>query len=237
MKTMLNAVYPAQCMTCDAAIEDDGGMCGTCWRDTKFLTGLCCMLCGQSLPGDPSDDDAICDGCMSTGRPWRRAFATLHYSGTGKRIVMGLKHGDRTELAGPVANWMAQSIGKIESDTIIVPVPLHWRRYLKRRFNQSALIARNLAKLCGATYAPFALQRGTYTPSLDGKTKSDRFETVRDAIDLNPKYTSLLSDRPVLLVDDVMTSGATLTACTLACQEADARFVDVAVIARVAKEA
>lgn len=237
LKTVLSALYPAQCMTCDAAIEDDGALCGPCWRDAKFLTGLCCELCGQSLPGEREEDDAICDDCMSTGRPWRRGSAALHYSGTGKRIIMGLKHGDRTELARPAARWMAQAIGEIEPDTIIIPVPLHWARYLKRRYNQSGLIARHLSEICGATFAPFVLQRVIATSSLDRKTKAERFEITESAIHLDPKYTSFLEDRPVLLVDDVMTSGATLAACTQACHTAKARFVDIAVLARVAKEA
>ncbi len=237
LKTILNALYPAQCMTCDAAVEENGALCGPCWRETRFLSGLCCDQCGIPLPGDIGEDTAICDDCTHTARGWRKGTAALHYSGSGRRIVMGLKHGDRTELARPAAQWMARRVGELEPDTLVIPVPLHWYRYLKRRYNQSALLARYLAEATGTTYAPLILQRVGHTESLDGKTKMQRFDILSDAIRLHPKHGDAVSGRPVLIVDDVMTSGATLSACAEQCQNANARHVDVAVLARVAKDA
>ena len=236
LKTALNLIYPAQCMTCDAVVEETGALCGICWRETRFITGLTCLQCGTPLLGDAGEADTRCDDCLQIARPWRRGFAAILYDGNGRRLVLSLKHGDRTEHARPASKWMARRIETPDPDTLVVPVPLHWLRFLKRRYNQSALLAKYLAEELSLEYAPYALHRPRATPKLDGKTKNDRFETLNMAIVAHPKHGTQLAGRPVLLVDDVMTSGATLAACTEACHLAGADSVNVIVLARVAKD-
>jgi predicted amidophosphoribosyltransferase len=149
---------------------------------------------------------------------------------------MGLKHGDRTELAKPAAQWMSAVMPEQPSDTLVVPTPLHWMRFLKRRYNQAALLAREVARINGLDYLPDALVRLRRTKPLDGHTRQARFEALQGAIKANSKHQSTLAGRRVLLVDDVMTSGATLAACTEACMGAGADHVDVLTLARVAKD-
>lgn len=151
-------------------------------------------------------------------------------------MVLALKHGDRTELAKPAARWMAQ-VGRplYRSDMVIAPVPLHWSRLLKRRYNQSALLAQHVGREVGLPVCPDLLVRKVRTPALEGKTAAERADTLRDAIAIHPRRMGQLQGRDVLLVDDVMTSGATLAACACACLAAGAAHISVLVLARVAK--
>lgn len=125
----------------------------------------------------------------------------------------------------------------MEPDQLIVPVPLHWSRLIKRRYNQSALLAQQLARETGLDVCPDTLVRQTQTPVLDGKTAAQRADTLDGSIVPHPKRRHHLEGRDVVLVDDVMTSGATLAACTRACQDAGANHIFVLVLARVAKDA
>lgn len=184
-----------------------------------------------------AEDSLLCDACMQTPRPWNKGRAALKYSDTGRKLVLALKHGDRQEIAKPAALWMADALGDIlPAETLIVPVPLHWRRMLARRFNQSALLAHSLARRLDASACLDLLQRSRHTQSLDGKSKVERFETLQDAIRVSPKHAEKVKGRSVLVVDDVFTSGATFSAATQALHHAGAASVFVVALARVAKD-
>ncbi|MFY0693190.1 MAG: ComF family protein [Paracoccaceae bacterium] len=239
LQTALHLVYPAQCLTCGSTIDAGKALCGACWRETVFIHGPVCEKCGVPLPGSEPERHAIknllCDDCLTTKRPWERGRAALLYRDNGRKLVMALKHGDRTELARSGAQWMLRVLPDLRPGTVIVPVPLHWNRLLQRRFNQSALLAGHIARERGCTFLPDALCRSSNTASLDGASREERFARLEGAIRPHPKNGHCLKGKDVLLVDDVMASGATLTACSLACQEAGARRVAVIVLARVAK--
>ncbi len=218
-------------------VESDFGLCGPCWRDTPFIGGTICDSCGVSLPGDAGPDALQCDDCLTTTRPWDQGRAALLYKDAARRIVLGLKHGDRQEIARPAALWMARAARDIlKPNMVIVPIPLHWIRLLKRRYNQSAVLALALAEETGLSCCPDLLQRIKSTPSLDGLGKDARFAALQDAISVHPNRRRRMIGRPVLLVDDVMTSGATFAAATEACRAAGASDVSVLSLARVAKD-
>ena len=130
---------------------------------------------------------------------------------------------------------MARAAPDLSPDTLVLAVPLHWTRFVRRRFNQAALLAGHVSNVLHLPFCPDGLIRKRATPSLDGKTREERFEVLSQAIDANPRHVPKLADRDVLLIDDVMTSGATLSACAEACISNGARNVDVLVLARVAK--
>ena len=158
------------------------------------------------------------------------------YHENGRKLVMALKHGDRQEIVRPAARWLAHAARSLASpDTLIAPVPLHWTRMLRRRYNQSALLTNGLARHLDAGHCPDLLQRNVRTLPLKGKGFEERFETLSGTISVKPGRTELAHGRTVLLVDDVMTSGATLAAATMACYAAGAEDVRILVLARVAK--
>lgn len=219
-------------------VESDFGLCGPCWRDTPFIGGTVCDACGVPLLGEPDGFRLECDDCMTTPRPWKQGRAALLYKDRARKLVLSLKHGDRADIARPAGQWMARAARPFLADgMLIAPVPLHWTRMLKRRYNQSALLAQALARETGLALCPDLLIRPTRTTPQDGKSAAMRFADLASAIQPHPRRRHRMAARAVLLVDDVMTSGATLAACAEACRAGGAREIYVVTLARVAKDA
>lgn len=237
LQTTLSAIYPPRCLGCGETVDSDFGLCGGCWGQTEFIGGTSCDGCGTPLPGSALADAEHCDACMGDPKPWAHGRAALTYSGMGRKLVLQLKHADRQEIARPAAGWMCAAIKPlIDEKTLIAPVPLHWLRLAKRRYNQSALIAKHLSEMTGCDWCADLLERPIRTQSLDGKSRQERADILKDSIRVNAKRRHRLVGRSVLLVDDVMTTGATLATCARACSVAGAHQVCVSVLARVVKD-
>lgn len=233
----VSLIYPPRCLGCGGLVDSDFGLCGSCWRETPFIGGTVCESCGVPLPGQADGFRLDCDDCMEHPRAWSQGRAALLYRDQARALVLALKHGDRGDIAKPAASWiMAVAKPLLENDPLIVPVPLHWTRLLRRRYNQSALLALQLAKQSKLQCCVDLLHRQKRTESLDGKTREQRFVALGDAVALNPRQKARMQERVILLVDDVMTSGATLTACTDACLCGGAAEVRVVTLARVTKQ-
>ena len=238
LQSAVRLLYPPQCVSCAALTDSDFGLCGDCWRDTAFIGGLVCDACGTPLPGEDDGTVVHCDDCMTVARPWVRGRSAMLYQDNGRKMVLGIKHADRTDLARAAGGWMATVAAPLmQPDTVIVPVPLHWSRLLRRRYNQSALLAHWIAASVLRPVCPDALIRKTRTKSLEGHSRDARFAALQGAIAAHPGRLAQIKDRPILLIDDVMTSGATLAACTEALRAAGAGPVCVLLLARVAKDA
>ena len=232
LQTVIRALYPAQCMMCETRIEEDHGLCPGCRRETEFLAGAACNCCALPLPGQ-ADEGLLCDGCRKEHPPWGQGRAALVYAGTGRRLVLALKHGDRTDIVPGAARWIvkvAQDL--ITPKSLLVPIPLHWTRRIKRRYNQSALLAQAISRDTGASYLPDALRRIKRTPKLDGMTRVERQAMLKDV--LAPHNIAPVEGAPCVLIDDVMTTGATLSAAAQVLWENGADSVDVLTLARVA---
>ena len=237
MQSALRAVYPPACIGCGTEVGAAFGLCGPCWRETPFIEGLVCDLCGVPLMGESDGVAVHCDECLTVARPWVRGRAALIYDGFGRKLVLRLKHGDRHEVARAAVPWLARAGREVlGEDSLLVPVPLHRWRLVRRRFNQSALLAQGLARHLGLGICPDALVRTQATPPLKGKSRDERFAAVQGSIAVNPRRSELLVGRRVVLIDDVMTSGATLAAAAEALTGAGAREISVLTLARVAKE-
>ena len=237
LQSVIRTIYPLACIGCDSPVQSAHGLCPDCWSQTTFVKGLCCNTCGAPLPGSEDAGEVVqCDDCLTTARPWESGRTVLSYDGIGRRLVLAFKHGDRTDLAPTFAKWIAAAAKDLcGSQTVIVPVPLHWTRLLRRRYNQAALLAQATARATGSAVCVDALLRPKRTAPLDGHSADQRFAALDAAIVGNPKRADKLGGRSVLLVDDVMTSGATLAAGTEALYSLGAGNVSIVTLARVLK--
>ncbi|MDO5658495.1 MAG: ComF family protein [Paracoccus sp. (in: a-proteobacteria)] len=239
MKAAIRLVYPPQCLSCGDTVGDEGALCPACWPKCAFLNGLVCDCCGAGLP-DGGDMDAaggkpLCDACLRVRRPWARGRAAVAYRDIGRSLPLALKHGGRADLGPALGLWVARAAAPlILPDMVVAPVPIHPRRLLKRGYNQAALLSSVVVREYGLAHAPAALRRIRHTPMQDHRRAAERIANLDGAIALSPRAD--LAGRPVLLVDDVMTSGATLAACTQAIRAAGAGPVHVAILARADKQ-
>lgn len=238
LQKLLDAIYPPACIACGGAIAGGDGLCGPCWRDADFLSGARCRYCAQRVDGAETDVERVCEDCRSHARPWEDGAAVFAYSGTGRRLVLALKHGDRLDSVPQLARWMARAATARDLDRpVFVPVPAHRWRLMRRRYNQAAVLAQAVAYRLGADYAPFALERRTSTAPLDGVGRDERFGRLEGAIQpAAGARAEVLRDRHVVIVDDVMTSGATLAATADAAHAAGAYRISVLMLARAEKE-
>lgn len=237
-QTLVQLVYPPRCTLCGTAVDSDFGLCGPCWRDTPFISGLVCDTCGAPLPGATHEGAEHCDDCLRMARPWSQGRAAMRYHENGRKLVLLLKHGDRHDVVRPAAKWMARAAQPLlRPDLLIAPVPLHWRRMLSRRFNQSALLAQALARETGLALCPDLLSRPKRTQTLKGMSVEARHAMLADAIRVHPRHRARITGRPILIIDDVMTSGATLSVAAQACFSAGAEDVCILTLARAAKDA
>ncbi len=238
LQSIIRSIYPPQCVSCDAPTEAEFGLCGPCWRETKFIGGTICDTCGTPLQGEAGDDVLQCDNCMTIARPWVRGRAALIYTGVGRTLVLRLKHGDRTELARPAAQWLARVVQElVNKNSLLIPVPLHWVRLARRRYNQAALLVHALGAELDRPVCADGLLRPRKTAPLEGHSRDARFAALAGAIIPNPKRLDVIAGKSVLLVDDVMTSGATLAASAEAAKAAGAADVSIVTLARVVKDA
>ncbi len=152
-------------------------------------------------------------------------------------MVLALKHGDRLDLVRPAAVWLHRvARPMIVPGMLVAPIPLHWLRLIRRRYNQAALLSSAVAKLAGLDHCPDLLQRPRPTGTQDGRDRDGRFANMSGSLRLHPRHAARVTGRHILLIDDVMTSGATLAAGAEACVAAGAIGVSVLVLARVAKD-
>ncbi len=236
LQSVLDAIYPPTCAMCDEETVATGHLCAACWRETRFLSGGVCDLCGVPLQGEAEPGDR-CDECLSRDRPWSRGRAALAYEGAARTLVLRLKHGDRLDLVGPAAGWMARAASPIWPEApLLVPIPLHWRRRIRRRYNQAALLARSVARATGAEVEPEALCRIRHAAPMENRSRAERFADLAGAIAPHPRRGAAMAGRDVVLVDDVMTTGATLCAAAGAAWAAGARDVRVLALARVVRD-
>lgn len=237
LQRVTRLIFPDECLLCRDLVEAPGALCGACWRNTPFTLGLSCDLCGAPVLGEDTDAEVHCEACRAADRPWHKGRAVMLYADGARRLILGLKHGDRVDLAPALAGWMAaRAEPLLEPDTLIVPVPLHWRRLFARRYNQAGLLANHLGREVDREVCPDLLERTRKTAPQDGMGVDARFENLSGAIRVAPRHLKRIQDRPILLVDDVMTSGATLATCTEACHAAGSGQVCVIVLARVCRD-
>jgi ComF family protein len=226
----LDLIFPPQALDGPGAPQSPG-LSAEAWGRIRFIAEPACDGCGAPFEYDIGER---CAACQTRPRAFARARAACLYDEASRDLILKLKHADRTDLAGLFVNWISRSAADLLADTdAVVPIPLHRWRLLGRRYNQAAEIARPLARRAGAAYLPDALVRVRHTESQGGKSGSGRRRNVAGAFRVAPARRRRVEGRRILLIDDVLTTGATAEACARALLAAGASAVDLAVAARV----
>ncbi len=244
LKWALNLILPPRCPINGTQVERVGAISPEAWKNLTFISDPKCNKCGipftvDGMADTPDDfpDEFLCAGCLATPRPYDTARAVFVYNDGSRSMILAFKHGDALHLHTTLVPLLRQA-GQdfIQPDSILIPVPLHWLRLVKRRYNQSSVLAIELGKLANILCFPDAIIRTRHTPPQGHKNARDRHQNVARAFDINPSYTDKISGKNIVLIDDVFTTGATIEECAKVLKSAGAKTVNVLAVARAVKE-
>ncbi len=230
---LLDWLLPPLCLACRNPVGDHGALCPGCWRRVGYIEAPVCDRLGTPMPFDLGPG-ALSPQAIANPPAFDRARAAFRFDDVGRALVHGLKYGDRLEIAPALAGWMARAGRDLLADAdALIPVPLHWSRLLRRRFNQAAELTRHLSARTGIANEALVLRRRRRTLHQVGLTRAQRLDNVAGAFHVPDEKKSWVSGRRLVLVDDVLTTGATLEACARVLRRAGAARIDVLTAARV----
>ncbi len=234
---LLDLILPPRPLNEGAGSVQTLGLTAEAWGRISFVEAPCCDACGAPFAYDQGQG-ALCPACHARRPAFDRGRAACLYDEASRDLILKLKHADRSDLAGLFARWIARSASDVLGDAdAVVPVPLHRLRLLRRRYNQAAEIARRLSAQTSVAYFPDALVRVRATRGQGGQSAAGRRRNVAGAFRVPTGWRRRVEGRRLVLIDDVLTTGATLEGCARALKSAGAASVDVAVIARVKESA
>ncbi len=237
---VIDLVFPPRCPLCGEATTGQGGLCAGCWAQLAIPGEPSCARCSRPFDANihgALSTERVCAPCLAHPPKHDGIAAATLYNDASRKLVLAFKHGRRVALAGMMARLMAAKLTVVDAGWVIVPVPLHRWRLWHRGYNQAAILASELARMRGARLEVDALLRRKRTPPLGGLGGKARARALAGAIAVNPRQRERLQGASVVLVDDVLTSGATSGACVSALKRAGAKRVIIACFARVLDEA
>ncbi|RTL53751.1 MAG: ComF family protein [Bradyrhizobiaceae bacterium] len=231
-RAALDVALPALCVSCREPVEGEG-LCPVCWSRLSFIAPPYCPRLGIPFVYDPGPG-LLSMEAIAAPPAYQRARAAVRYDDVARTLVHALKYQDRTDLAPAMGRWMAHAGRELlgEADAL-VPVPLHWKRSWSRRYNQSGALARAIEKQSGVPVNMESLGRVRPTHQQVGLSRTERAANVQGAFKVAKEKKSHVAGKRLVLVDDVLTSGATVDACARALLRGGAASVDVLVFARV----
>jgi ComF family protein len=232
LRPILNVALPPLCPSCREPVRDAGALCPACWSKLNFIARPYCERLGIPFAYDPGPG-ILSMQAIADPPAYARARAAVRFDAVARDLVHALKYGDRLDLAPTLGGWMASAGRELLADAdALVPVPLHWRRLWARRFNQSAALSRAISAAARVPVCT-ALKRVRATPQQVGLSRSERAENMQGAFRVPADAKAEVVGRRLVVIDDVLTSGATVDACARALLRAGAGAVDVLVFARV----
>jgi ComF family protein len=227
----LDLVFPPHGFNGDSGLSQ-AGMAADAWSRIRFLDNEGCDMCARPFDGLHFGLGDLCQACEAKPFPFAKTRAACVYGEASREIILGFKHGDRLDVRPMLVRWLQRAGAEVLRDAdAVAPVPLHWTRLFQRRYNQSAELARPLARLSGIDYLPDALRRVRMTKQ-QGRSAEARWDNVRNAFAVSKGAEKRIRDQHVVLIDDVFTTGATLRACAASLLKAGAGKVDALVLAR-----
>jgi ComF family protein len=233
LRFTLDVALPPLCPSCREPLGDGVGLCASCWSKLSLIEPPYCARLGIPFAYDPGPG-LLSMEAIAAPPAYDRARAAVRYDDVARALVHAFKYGDRLDLAPMMGRWMARAGRELLDDAdALVPVPLHWRRLWARRFNQSAALAGAISVIGDVPVLHGTLKRVRATPQQVGLSKSERADNVQGAFRVPAEHKADITGRRLVLVDDVLTSGATLDTCARALLRAGAGHVDALVFARV----
>lgn len=229
-----DTIFPPRCGCCGALVESQGRLCTECWHGLEFIRPPCCAACGYPFFHSYMEEGALCTACMQHKPAYDGHRAMFRYEDTARKLIHDLKFHDKPLLLPLFAEWLAQAAALwiAEENLVIIPVPLHYLRLWRRRYNQAALLATALGRHTGHIVWYHALKRVRHQPPQASLNRSQRLKNIRGVFAVAPRSIPALQGKTILLVDDVMTTGATLHACARALKKAGAARVYAVTLAR-----
>ncbi len=233
----LDMLLPPVCLKCNVGVARQGDLCADCWGNVSFLAPPWCSCCGRPFEFEEAAalEGMYCGDCARRRPAYDRARAAMIYDDASRELILRFKHADQTQGAPSYGRWMKRAGDELiaEADLVAI-VPLHRWRLLKRRYNQAGLLAFEIIRDKDCLFVPDLLRRVVATPS-QGGNRANRVRNVRRAFVMREKYLALVQGKRILLVDDVMTTGATVEACSRVLLHGGAVGVDVVTMARVVR--
>jgi len=226
-------ILPPLCLMCDEPVGGMATLCPECWKQIQFIAPPFCACCGASFE-IPVSEGTLCGACLNEAPHFESARAAMLYDDASRKLILGFKHNDRTYAAKALAVWMHRAGSEfLESIDALVPVPLHRWRLFHRRYNQSALLAQHIGEMAHKPVLPDALKRVRDTPPQGHLKRKERQENVKGAFAINSRHIDNVKDKTLVLIDDVMTTGATVNECSRVLLKAGAKQVYVLTLSRV----
>lgn len=229
---LLNFFFPPQCLICHGRVGAQGALCTECWGKIRFISAPLCAQCGLAFDFS-AGDGALCGECLQETPPFVKARAVFRYDEHSRALVTQLKYADQAHLAQAFGAWLfTHGREMVEASEVVVPVPLHYWRFVGRRYNQSALLAYALSKHCGISVLPDGLTRVRPTKPQASLSRAQRLDNVKNAFVMTQRHRGRLQGKAVLLVDDVQTTSATISECAQALLKGGAGSVRVLTLSR-----
>lgn len=232
--SLSNVIVPPACLGCRTSLADHHALCAKCWRDIGFIRAPLCENMGIPLPFD-TGGPSISAAALAEPPDYDRARAAAHYAGTARKLVHDFKYADRQEVRILLGNWLTAAGSDLLSEAhLILPVPMSRRRLFWRKFNQAAILAHELGRRSGVAVDTASLRRRRATKPQVGLTRAQRQSNMEGAFAVLKRHRARIQSANILLIDDVVTTGATVNACARALKRAGAARVDVLAVCLVA---
>ena len=231
-RAVVDGVLPPRCLACGTIVDEPDALCSSCWAGMRFFAPPWCAVCGLPFP-HPMGEEAVCADCARQKPSWDRARAVMRYDKHSRHLVLALKHGDRTHVARALGRWMGRAGAELlQGADMIVPVPLHWTRLFTRRYNQAGLLAHAVRAAGGPpVMADWLVRRRT--PSQGRLGPVARVRNVRGAFAVRRGCD--VKGKRIVLVDDVLTTGATVEECARVLRRGGAASIGVLTLSRAVR--